>query len=393
MTTARPGLAPATLAVLLASALAMAAPPANPDQSHDKNKDPPGVVHMSAEQQRTVKLKIVRAERRPIIEKVRLPGTVTFDQGHVAVVRPLATALVTRLLVQPGDTVQADQPLAELEIPSLVDAQDNLAAAQAATREAEAGVAVARDALRRGEILARDGSLSRAEAERRRLLLAQAVARLEAASARVVALQTRITRLHPDGTLGAAALVAPIGGVVVKVDVTPGELIDTTREAVTVADLSVVLVQAQVAEANAALVSVGDPARVSLLSGGERSWTGNVIALGAAIDTQARTLPARIRLTNDDRALRAGMAVEVRVTSDRGRDDVVVPATAVQLVAGKRVAFTALGGDAFQSHELTLGVEQPDWVEVRRGLSAGDEVVTQGSFELKAVLQKSLLGG
>ncbi len=393
MTTARPGLALAVLTVLLASALAIAAQSANPDKNPDRNRDPPGVVHMSTEQQRTVKLKTVRAERRPITEKVRLPGTVTFDQGHVAVVRPLAAALVTRLLVQPGDAVLANQPLAELEIPSLVDAEDNLAAARAATGEAEAGVAVARDALRRGEILARDGSLSRAEAERRRLLLAQAVARLEAARARVVSLQARVTRLHPEGTQGAATLVAPIGGVVVKVDVTPGELIDTARAAVTVADLSVVLVKAQVAEANAALVSVGDPARVSLLSGGERTWTGNVIALGAAIDTEARTLPARIRLANEDGTLRAGMAVEVRVISDRGRDDVVVPATAVQLIAGKRIAFTALGGDSFQSHDLTVGVEQPDWVEVRRGLSAGDEVVTQGSFELKAVLQKSLLGG
>ena len=87
------------------------------------------------------------------------------------------------------------------------------------------------------------------------------------------------------------------------------------------------------------------------------------------------------------------MFVDVTLTSDRGRDDVVVPSGAVQLMGDKRVAFTPLGGDRFQSHDLTVGVEQQDWVEVRKGLNAGDEVVTQGSFELKALLQKALVGG
>jgi cobalt-zinc-cadmium efflux system membrane fusion protein len=87
------------------------------------------------------------------------------------------------------------------------------------------------------------------------------------------------------------------------------------------------------------------------------------------------------------------MFVDVTITSDRGRDDVVVPAVAVQTVGDKRVAFTPLGADRFQSHDLTVGVERQDWVEVRQGLSAGDTVVTQGSFELKALLQKAMLGG
>ena len=87
------------------------------------------------------------------------------------------------------------------------------------------------------------------------------------------------------------------------------------------------------------------------------------------------------------------MFVDVTITSDRGRDDVVVPAGAVQMIGDKRVAFTLMDGDRFQSHDLTVGVERQDWVEVRKGLSAGDEVVTQGSFELKALLQKAMLGG
>ena len=147
---------------------------------------------------------------------------------------------------------------------------------------------------------------------------------------------------------------------------------------------------AQVPEGGVPLLAVGDLARVRL-AGNPRTWSGKVVALGAAIDPQARTLPARIQIANPDGALRSGMFVEVVLTSDRGRNDVVVPSAAVQTVGDKRVAFMPMGGGRFQSHELTLGVERQDWTEVRGGLAAGDEVVTQGSFELKTLLQKAML--
>lgn len=369
-----------------------------PGRAEDAGKpaDPPGVVQMSAEQQKTVGLHSVIAGRQEISEKLEVPGTVAFDQGHVAILRPLAQARVTRLLVQPGDSVRAGQVLAELYMPSLADAQANLAAAQASLREQQAGVSVARDALRRGVILAGDGSMARAEAERRRLVLVQAQAGAESGRARAAALGAEVARLAPGRTPGTAGLTSPITGVVASLSMTPGELIDTSGQAAVVADLSVVLVLAQVPEASVALLAVGDPASVMLggVGGGSgRRWQGRVVALGAALDPQARTLPARIQLANPDGALRAGMFVSVALTSDRGRNDLVVPSAAVQMVADKRVAFTDLGDGRFQSHELTLGVERVDWVEVSHGLQAGDRVVTDGSFALKAMLQKAMLGG
>ena len=375
-------------AVVAAAALLLAAA-GDGEQPHDS----PGVVRMSKQQQQTVKLRLAQAAERPITQPVQAPGAVAFDEGHVAVLRPLAPSRVERLLVQPGDQVKAGQALADLSIPSLVAAQQGLASAQATVRESEAALAVARDALRRAEILARDGSMAWAEAERRKLVLAQAEATREAARGQVSVLQAQVARLHPSGQPGEATLTTPITGVVVSVGVTPGEFIDATGEAFTVADLSVVLVRAQVPEASVALIAVGDAVQVSLSSGGGRTWSGNVSGIGAAVDPQTRTLPVRVKLANPDDALRSGMFVSVNLTSDRKRDDVVVPSAAVQRVADQRVAFVPLGGDMFQSRNLTVGVEQSDWVEVKKGLKAGEQVVTQGSFDLKALLQKSMAGG
>ncbi len=375
----------ALLSLLPAVARAKDAKPATP-------ADPPGMVRMSAEQQKTAGLQTARVAAREITEPMRVPGSIAFAQGHVAVLRPLAQARVLRLLAQPGDLVRAGQPLAEIYMPSLADEEANLATARASVREAAAGVAVAREALRRGLLLSQDGSLSRAEAERRRLVLAQAEAQAESARARAAALQAQIQRLGAGRTPGVAMLSSPLGGVVVSVGITPGELVDTSGDALTVADLSVVLVLAHVPEASVPLLAIGNPARVTTPGGG-RHWDGHVVALGAALDTQARTLPARVEIANPDGALRAGMAVEVVLTSDRDRRDLVVPQEAVQMIGDKQVAFTTAGNGRFQSHELKVGVERQDWVEIQSGLAAGDEVVTSGSFALKAILQKAMLGG
>lgn len=353
----------------------------------------PDSVEMTVEQQKTVGLKTAPAQREAITEPVRLPGLVSFDPGHVAVLRPFGEARVVRLLVQPGDVVAAKQAVVEVEMPGLTDLQQNLVASRASLRESTAGVAVASAALDRAVILARDGSLAWAEADRRRLVRAQAVAAQQTAQARISALQTQIDRLDPMGSTGLAALRSPIEGTVVALGVTPGEVIGTMAAAVTVADLHTVMVVAQVPESNVTKVGIDDPADISVTGNASRSWSGHVATLGAQLDPQARTLPARIVIANPDRTLRAGMYVDVTLTRSLNRQSIVVPSSAVQSIADKDYVFTPTGGDGFRSHEVQAGVRRLDFVEIRGGLNAGDTVVTDGSFQLKALLQQAMLDG
>jgi cobalt-zinc-cadmium efflux system membrane fusion protein len=353
----------------------------------------PTMVTMSEEQQHTAALATATVQERRITEPVRVSGTVGFALGHLAVLRPLAPGRLVNLLVAAGDRVQAGQPVATLDTPSLVSAQDELAAARASWRSAAASVAVARDAAQRADILSKDGSLSRAEAEQRRLQLEQARASADAARDHAITLQSEVARLNPGPGAGVARLTSPIAGVVASIAATPGEMIDSTASAVTVADLSVVLVSAQIPEASAHLVAVGDAATLRLASDNGGTWQGSVASLGASLDPATRTLPARIVLANPDGVLRAGMLVDVTITSNRGRTDITVPTSAVQLVGDRHVAFVPEGGGKFQSRDVTPGVEGPDWTEIRAGLRPGETVVTNGSFALKALLQQDLLGG
>ena len=69
-----------------------------------------------------------------------------------------------------------------------------------------------------------------------------------------------------------------------------------------------------------------------------------------------------------------------------------IPVNAVQNVGGVAVAFVRAAGNRFEKRVLRLGQRSADWVEVIDGVSAGDTVVTEGSFLLKSEAKKSELG-
>ena len=356
-------------------------------------------VTMSLDQQRTIGLATAPVLPRALVRSLHVPGRVEFDPGHVAAVRPLEQVRVLRVLVRPGDPVREGQALLLLLSPRVAADEAALPGAEAALTEATTGVAVARDAWHRSVVLAADGAMSRAEADTRRLLLAQAAARRAGASAEVHRLTGELARYGATGTGtdGDAVLRAPLGGLVVGVVAAEGAVLDpaAASPAVTVADLSEVVARAAVEGADAFGIAPGDAATVALADPGSggRVWTGRVIAVGAAVDARSNTIPMRIALANGDGALKAGMFVAVDILAPTGSAGLTVPPDAIQIVGDRRCVFTPAGGDRFAVRDVTLGLARSGWTEVTKGLAAGDRVVTRGSFELKAVLRQSLLGG
>ncbi len=377
---------------LAAAAIALAVAVAHPSAAADQKTD---IVTMDARQQKTTGLRTAPVARLPITSTMHIPGTIVFVPSKIARLRPYADARVIRLLVQPGQSVAAGSAVAELASTEVASAQAALTVQRAQLVAARTGIEVARAAWRRGVVLARDGSLAQAEADRRRLVLAQAVAQANAASAQVRADEAALTNLGAAAGSGNEHLVTPIAGIVADIGITPGDVAGpgTPNAAITIADLSEVEALLQVPEAGVEHLQVGQVAGVRLSSGGTGSWSGTIDAIGATIDPQARTLPVRIRLANPSGILRAGMFVDATLYDSTGRVGLVVPPGAIQMIGDRRVVFTALGNGRFRANDVTTGVQRKEWVEITGGLSETDQIVTDGSFALKSVMQSALLGG
>ncbi len=375
----RLGLAPAAQAVTGAADTA----PAEPDR-----------VTLDAAGQKRIGLAFGTAETRRIVLPVRVPGTVAFDERRVTHLKPRTQGRVLSLAVQPGDQVQAGETLATLDAAGILDARNGYLAAQASLGEAQASEAVAALQLKRGQEQLKFGGVAQAEVERRQVDLAKAQAAVKSAQANAEMYRAQYQRLAPtEGAApGTSAVVTPIQGVVTSVGVTLGEVVDTTRDAFTVADPTRILVLANLYGPDIGRVKAGDAASVEGPIPGQAALEGHVRSVNAALDPNTNTAPARIELDNPGDLLRANMFVSVTIAADLGRDGVTVPAAAIQQTEQGPIAFVRAAPDRFERRALTLGIQRSDWVEVRSGVAVGDTVATQGSFGLKAILLRSLLG-
>jgi cobalt-zinc-cadmium efflux system membrane fusion protein len=126
-----------------------------------------------------------------------------------------------------------------------------------------------------------------------------------------------------------------------------------------------------------------------------RTFPARIVYVGDILDPASRTVRARVELENADGALKPGMFATAFVATAAGSTTVAVPRDAVQNVEGSDVVWRP--GDepgGFVASPVLLGRELPGGlVEVTAGLVAGDSLVVQGAFTLKAELARGEFGG
>ena len=138
-------------------------------------------------------------------------------------------------------------------------------------------------------------------------------------------------------------------------------------------------------EKDFAFVRVGSTASMTAPAYPGRVWTGRVKYIQPQVDPATRTAQARIELSNPDESLRIEMYVDVDFTSE-GAPSVVVPEASVQSVGDRQFVFLPVKDSegSFALRPVRLGPSANGYYPVLEGLQANDEVVTEGSFILKA---------
>jgi membrane fusion protein, heavy metal efflux system len=163
-----------------------------------------------------------------------------------------------------------------------------------------------------------------------------------------------------------------------------------------IADLSQVWFLARVFEKDLGRLDVGAAAEVTLNAYPNERFGGKVEYVGKQIDPVARTVNARIRLTNKDDVLRLGLFGTAHVvTKSAGANEpvLVVPRSALIELAGKTVVFVQVTEGEFETHEVTTGDAAAGRVRVLSGLREGEPVVVDGAFTVKSVLLRGTLAG
>lgn len=180
---------------------------------------------------------------------------------------------------------------------------------------------------------------------------------------------------------------APISGVVLARDASVGMVAGDSMVLYEIADLSTLWVDLHIFGSDAQHIRPGVPVTVTRMSDGVTSETVLERVLpGTATASQSTVARASIR--NLDGLWRPGSAVKARITVEQQQAKLRVPLSAVQDFRDWKVVFIRVG-NTYEIRPVELGAQDATQVEVLSGLKAGDQVVVEQSYLVKADIEKS----
>lgn len=185
-------------------------------------------------------------------------------------------------------------------------------------------------------------------------------------------------------------LYAPINGKIVDIKVVPGEMVDQTKEIMTILDPTILWVDAEIFEKDIAKVKTGQEVEISVQAYPEKNFSGKVCYVGDVLKEETRTVTVRTEVFNQGLLLKPGMFASIKIYLDEERSVVAVPEESVLDDQGEKFVFVRQG-DNFQARRVFLGAKQNGFYEVLEGIRVGEEVVTTGSYELKGKLFQEVL--
>jgi RND family efflux transporter MFP subunit len=321
--------------------------------------------------------------------------------GYVVAQRKAAVASKTTgrlvaLAVEEGSRVTEGQVIARLENEDVVAAQNqaeaNVNAAQANLAETRAQMEDAFRTYNRYKQLAAGGYIAKAQYDTAESQYLRAKAAVQAAEAAIRASEAvlRGAKVAVEYTL----IRAPFNAVVLTKNADIGDIITPLGAAanakaavVTIADLSSLQVEADVAETNLGLVGMKQPCEIQLDALPESRFRGTVHAIVPTVDRSKATILVKVAFVDRDPRILPEMRAKVAFLSRPLSNDEQKPRTAVSPSAIVKhspgtYAFVIRDGHAVWK-EVSVGQPLGEWVEVVAGLQAGDKVVISPPDRLK----------
>jgi membrane fusion protein, multidrug efflux system len=307
-----------------------------------------------------VLVKIETIALAPLSDTISALGTTAARES--VTISAKVTETVSRINFNDGDAVNAGDVLVEL----------SGKAELAALKEAQAGFLEATQQFARFSDLRGKGTVTQAQVDTAKATVDQNKARLDAVRAR----------------LSDRVITAPFSGVLGFRRVSPGTLLTPGTAIVTLDDIDTLQLDFTVPETELANVRVGDVVSARSQAYPDQRFEGEVRSIDSRVDPGTRAFAVRALLQNPrDSAgrymLKPGMLLNVRL-SMKPREALMVSEIAV-VQNGDRAFVYRYAGDnqAATQVDLQLGTRRDGKVEVLNGLSAGDQIITEGNVKLR----------
>ena len=340
-----------------------------------------GVLRLSPEGIRNVGLTVEPARPTVIQEVIEFDGLVDLPPDRVATVSAQLTGVLHRVLVDRGQKVEAGQTVAEVTGLQLQDTQLEMVRSQLEAEQYNT-------TLRRLEPIRNTQAVAARriwEIENQRDL---AVNRRESGKRTLAALgmsDEQIDSILQTGEpIPVLPVRAPIGGVVVRLDKTPGETIGEEESILQIEDLSRPWIQGFASEVQARRIPIGTSVRVRLIADPGFIGEGTVARSAQSFTGLNRSLSVWIDLKEMPKQLiQRNLLARISAVVGSHPSQLAVPNSAILRDGARTYVFVQKDGGLIERRAVEAGPADDRFVAIRKGLSQGERVAVQGVAELQ----------
>ena len=302
----------------------------------------------------TVTVEAITASTAPMPQSITAVGSLRSDESIT--LRPEVAGRITAIGFQEGRPVAKGTVLVKLD-PAINEAE---------VQQAKANLTLSKAKYDRAVDLQKQGFISgqaRDEAENSLKVMEAAVA---LAAARLAKTEIR----------------APFSGLIGLRSISLGDYVKEGQDMVNLESIDPLKIDFRVPEIYLKQVQVGQKLEVSLDAMPGKKYEGTVSAINPLVDAAGRAIVIRAQVRNADTLLRPGMFTRVKLLTKDERDALVLPEQALVPQGEEQFVFRVIDGKAART-KVELGQRRDGRVEVVKGVSPGETIVTAGQLKLR----------
>ncbi len=332
-----------------------------------------------------------RVEKTDITTSVTATGTL--EPVTSVTVGTQVSGIVAHLYVDYNSTVKKGQVIAELDKTNLMS---ELASAKAQLASAQSSLKYESANYERYKTLFDKGLVAATDFESARLSYDKALQTVRTSSESVRKAETN---------LGYATITSPIDGIVLSKSVEEGQTVAAsfnTPELFTIAqDLTKMQVIADIDEADIGDVHEGERVSFTVDAFPDDTFTGRVTQVRQVATTESNVVTYEVVISaqNDDLKLKPGLTANVTIYTNEVSDVLSVPTRALQFTPNEKMLTEEqsiedckgkdkvwiMQGNVFKAIPVTTGTTNGILTEIKSGLKAGQEVITDFSMGNDAI--------
>ena len=172
-------------------------------------------------------------------------------------------------------------------------------------------------------------------------------------------------------------IIAPFDGVVGKRNFSNDIEILESSIVVNIEDASILYVDVDIPEIYAPYINEGLSADIKFSGNNEKIYNGVIESTASRINTEKRSLAARVRLDNSNLELLPGALLEITIKYNE-RNSLSIPDTSVILEGNKVYIYKVNKDNLTKKAEVKIGIRNEGYLEVTSGLNEGETIVAEG---------------